>query len=204
VARTGDIGYFKIISESSIAAGVRRIEAVTGMQAVQYAQGLEQELNAMAQEFKVKREEIRTKMNQLLDRNKHLEKELERVSSKLAANASQDLILQAKLVQGIQVIAAEVTVSDVKALRQLMDEIKSKLKPAVIVLGQCEGDKVNLIVGVTDDCPPALHAGNLINQLAPQVGGRGGGRRDMAQAGGNNPGALASLLASVPGLVATV
>jgi alanyl-tRNA synthetase len=197
VARTGDIGFFKIVAESGIAAGVRRVEAVTGRGAVEFVQALDRELHHAAFLLKSPPSEIGQKISQVQDTVRALEKELARLKSKVAASQGDDLAAQAIEVRGIKVLAASLDGADAKSLRETMDKLKDKLKSAVIVLGAVEGGKVQLAAGVTADATGRVKAGDLVNFVAQQVGGKGGGRADMAMAGGTDPSKLAPALASV-------
>ncbi len=196
VKRTGDIGVFKIISETGVAAGVRRIEAVSGDVAMAWIEQGEAALRNVAQLLNAKRENANEKVAQLLDRNKQLEKELAQLKAKMASSAGGDLASQAKDINGVKVLAARLDGVDAKSLRDTVDQLKNKLGSAAIVLATVEGNKISLIAGVTKDQISKVKAGDLVNQVAMQVGGKGGGRPDMAQAGGNQPEALDSALAS--------
>jgi alanyl-tRNA synthetase len=197
VARTGDIGFFKIVVESGIAAGVRRVEAVTGRGAVEFVQALDRELHHAASLLKAPVSELGQKIAQVQDTVKSLEKELARLKSRLASSQGDDLAAQAIDVRGIKVLAAAMEGADAKALRETMDKLKDKLKSAVIVLGAIEDGKVQLAAGVTADATGRVKAGDLVNYVAQQVGGKGGGRADMAMAGGTDPASLPAALASV-------
>ncbi|MCE2680820.1 MAG: alanine--tRNA ligase [Burkholderiales bacterium] len=197
VERTGDIGLFKILAESGVAAGIRRLEATTGVGALAHVQTMESQLSVMASALRAPAAELPGKIGQLLDNAKALEKELARLKSKLAASQGDELLEQVKVVKGVNTLAALLEGADVKTLRETADKIKDKLKSVALVLAACEGDKVSLIATVTPDLTARLKAGELVNQVALQVGGKGGGRPDMAQAGGNNPLALPDALASV-------
>ena len=197
VARTGDIGFFKIVSESGVAAGVRRVEAVTGRGAVDYVQALDRDLQHAAFLLKAPASEVAQKITQIQENVKSLERELARLKSKLAASRGDDLASQAVEVNGVKVLAASLEGGDAKSLRETMDQLKAKLKSAVIVLGAVEGDRVQLAAGVTADATAKVKAGDLVNYIAQQVGGQGGGRADMAMAGGTDPSKLKSALASV-------
>ena len=198
VSRTGDIGLFKIVSESGIAAGVRRIEAVPARNALQYIEEGEQQLMTIAGMLKANRENTRDRVQQMLERNRQLEKELEQLKSKLASNQGSDLISQAQEIGDTKVLAARLDGMDVKTLRSTLDQLKDKLGSSAIVLGAVNDGKVNLIAGVSKDRTDRIKAGEMINAVAQQVGGKGGGRPDMAQAGGTDPAALDGALASVP------
>ena len=206
VSRVGDIGLFKIVGESGIAAGVRRIEAVTGEGALDWVAQSDQILRDLASMVKGSREDVEEKVQQLIDRSRKLEKEIGTLKSRLASGQGSDLSTQAIDVQGVKVVAARVDGADAAALRAAVDQLKSKLHSAAIVLGAAQGaDKVLLIAGITSDQTARLKAGDLINAVAQQVGGKGGGRPDLAQAGGTNPAALDAALASVvPWVTATL
>jgi alanyl-tRNA synthetase len=197
VARTGDIGFFKIAAEGGIAAGVRRVEAVTGRGAVEFVQTLDRELHHAAFLLKAPPSELGQKIAQVQDTVKSLEKELARLKSRLASNQGDDLAAQAIDVRGTKVLAAAMEGADAKSLRETMDKLKDKLGSAVIVLGAVDGGKVQLAAGVTADATGKVKAGDLVNYVAQQVGGKGGGRADMAMAGGTDPSKLAPALASV-------
>ncbi|WP_119629976.1 alanine--tRNA ligase [Methylocaldum marinum] len=198
VTRAGDIGLFKIVSETGVAAGVRRIEAVTGEAAVAWIEKSDRILNTLGERMKAGRDALDEKVSQLIERNRTLEKELERLKGKLASAAGDDLVARAVSVDGIKVLAAKVDESDPKGLRDLVDQLRNKLGSAAIVLGSVKEDKVTLIAGVTKDQIDRIKAGDLVNAVAVQVGGKGGGRADMAQAGGTNPAMLDAALQSVP------
>ena len=202
VVRAGDIGLFKLVAETGIAAGIRRVEAVTGLGALALVEGEEAQLADLARLLKSDRDKLTVKLEQVLERARRLEKELEQVKGKMASDAGAELSEQAELINGIHVLARDMDGADPKTLRDTVDQLKSKLGTAVIVLGTVKGDKVNLVAGVTGDSTQKVPAGDLINFVAQQVGGRGGGRPDLAQAGGNNPSALQDALASVSGWVA--
>jgi alanyl-tRNA synthetase len=197
VSRTGDIGLFKIVMEAGVAAGVRRIEAVCGDVAVVRMQQQQALLDGVAAELKAQPAEAAARVAQILDNVKTLEKELARLKSKLAASQGDDLMSQAVDVKGIKVLAAVLEGADATALRETLDKLKDKLKSAAIVLASTGEGKVSLIAGVTADLTGKIKAGELVNFVAQQVGGKGGGRPDMAQAGGTNPAAVPGALASV-------
>ncbi len=197
VKRSGDIGLFKVVSEGGVAAGIRRIEAVTGDGALDYIQRQQQTLLDAAGALKAQPQEINQKIAQVLDNVKSLEKELMRLKSKLAAAQGDDLSASAVDVNGAKVLAAEIDGADAKALRETLDKLKDKLGSAAIVLASREGGKVTLIAGVTADLTAKVKAGELVNHVAIQCGGKGGGRPDMAQAGGTLPDNLPKALASV-------
>lgn len=198
VERAGDIGIFKIVSESGIASGIRRIEAVTGESALNWINENENNLSNIANLVKSSKSEAKDKVVQLLERNRALEKELNQLKAKLASQAGSDLIENAIEINGLKVLAHKIDGADPKTLRDTLDQLKNKLGSAAIVLGTSSGSKVNLIAGVTKDQTDRIKAGDLVNAVAVQVGGKGGGRPDMAQAGGNNPAALDAALQSVP------
>ena len=197
VTRTGDIGLFKIVSESGVAAGVRRVEAVTGDNALTLVQQQQALISEAAGAFKAPASELPAKIAQVLDNVKALEKELAKLKSKLASSQGDDLADQAADIKGAKVLAATLDGADVTALRETMDKLKDKLKSAAIVLASVADGKVTLIAGVTADLTGKVKAGELVNQVAQQVGGKGGGRPDMAQAGGTQPENLPAALASV-------
>ena len=197
VTRTGDIGLFKIESESGVAAGIRRIEAVTGKHAFDYLYDTEAQLNAIAGIVKGSRKDVRDKVEQMSQRLRAAEKELEQIKSKLASTQGDSLTDQVTDVAGVKVLAAQLDGIAPKELRDTLDRLKDKLGSAAIVLATVEGDKVSLVAGITKNLTKTLHAGELIKMVAERVGGKGGGRSDMAQAGGNNPAALASALSDV-------
>ena len=200
VQRTGDIGYCKIINEGGVAAGIRRIEAITGDAAVAHAEALEARWGELAELLRGDRDSLPTRVQQLLERNRQLEKDLERLKARLASGSGGggDLADQAVDVQGTRVVAARLDGVDAKTLRNAVDRLKDKLKTAAVVLATVEDGKVRLVAGVTNDRTNRLKAGELVNMVAEQVGGRGGGRADMAQAGGSDPGGLDAALQGVP------
>ncbi len=196
VNRSGDIGLFKITSESGVAAGVRRIEAVTGQHALAYFYANEERLDRIAHTVKAATDQVEAKVAQLAERNRALEKELQQLKGQLATRAGGDIMSNAVDVGGLKVLAARLDGADSKTLRDTLDKLKDKLGSGAVVLGAAEGDKVSLVAGVTKDQTKNIKAGELVNFVAGQVGGRGGGRPDMAQAGGNNPAALDGALNS--------
>ncbi len=202
VARTGDIGFFKIVAEGGVAAGIRRVEAVTGDNALAWVQAQEAALNAAAAALKAPPSELEAKIGQLIESAKAAERELAKLKTKAAASAGADLAGSAIDVKGAKVLAVTLDGADVKSLRETMDKLKDKLKSAAIVLSSVVDGRVTLIAGVTPDLTPKVKAGELVNHVAQQVGGKGGGRPDMAQAGGTDPAALPAALASVAGWVA--
>ncbi|HEU0219605.1 MAG TPA: alanine--tRNA ligase [Gallionella sp.] len=201
VKRTGDIGLFKIVAESGVAAGVRRVEAVTGEGALALVQQQEMQLRQVADAVKAQPQEAAARIGQILDNVKNLEKELARLKSKLAGAQGDDLVNQALEINGVKVLAALLEGADATVLRETLDNLKDKLKSAAIVLAAVDGDKINLIAGVTSGLTAKIKAGELVNMVAQQVGGKGGGRPDMAMAGGTQPEHLVVALASVPAWV---
>jgi alanyl-tRNA synthetase len=197
VQRTGDIGIFKIVGESGVAAGIRRVEAVTGENALRLLQKLDEKVNAAAAALKTHPEELLQRLLQLQDHAKSLEKELERMGSKLAASQGEELLSAAIDIKGIKVLATRLDGVDAKALRETLDQLKNKLKSAAIVLASVQDGKVQLAAGVTADAMNRVKAGELVNFVAQQVGGKGGGKPDMAMAGGTNPADLTKALESV-------
>jgi alanyl-tRNA synthetase len=199
VERTGDIGLFKIVAEGGVAAGIRRVEAVTGENALAWVQRLSASLNEAAAAIKAPAAEVPAKIGQLLENVRALEKELSRLKGKLAASQGDDLADQAIDIKGIKVLAATLEGADAKSLRETVDMLKNKLKTAAIVLAAVDGGRVQLAAGVTADATSRIAAGDLVNFVAQQVGGKGGGRADMAMAGGTDAAALPKALASVRG-----
>ena len=197
VGRTGDIGVFKIISESGVASGVRRVEAVTGHAALDYFQSLESTVEAAADSLKANPAALQNRIDQVLDNVKALEKEVAALKGKLASSQGDELMLQAVDVKGIKVLAVKLDGADAKTLRDTMDKLKDKLKTAVIVLAAVDGDKVQIAAGVTQDSVGKVKAGELVNFVAQQVGGKGGGKADMAMAGGTDASKLSEALKSV-------
>jgi alanyl-tRNA synthetase len=197
VQRTGDIGVFTITAEGGVAAGVRRVEAVTGLNALAYMQGMETMLGGVAGTLKVTPGEVHARVDGLLSQVRDLEKELAALKGKLASAQGDELLTQAVDVKGIKVLAAVLQGADAKVLRDTMDKLKDKLKTAAIVLAAVDGDKVQLAAGVTADSTGKVKAGELVNFVAQQVGGKGGGKPDMAMAGGTNAAALPQALAGV-------
>ncbi len=198
VKRTGDIGLFKIVAESGVAAGVRRVEAVTGEGALALVQEQERQLQQVADAVKSQPQETAARVAQILDNVKSLEKELAAMKSRLASAQGDELLAQAQDINGVKVLAARLEGADAAVLRETLDKLKDKLKSAVILLAAVNDAKVSLIAGVTADSTAKVKAGELVNFIAQQVGGKGGGRPDMAQAGGTQPEHLAKALASVP------
>ncbi|ODS92044.1 MAG: alanine--tRNA ligase [Comamonas sp. SCN 65-56] len=202
VARTGDIGLFKIVAESGVAAGIRRVEAITGENALAYLQSLEATVRDAAGALRAPTDELTQRISAALDHAKALEKEIAQLKGKLAASQGDELAEQAVEVKGIKVLAAVLPGADAKTLRETMDKLKDKLKSAAIVLAAVDDDKVQIAAGVTKAETARLKAGELVNFVAQQVGGKGGGKPDMAMAGGSDAAGLPKALASVPGWVA--
>jgi alanyl-tRNA synthetase len=201
VARSGDIGLFKIVAEGGIAAGVRRVEAITGINALRYAQEQERRVHGMSALLKVQPDDVAERVATLMDNQRALEKEVQRLKSKLAASQGGDLAARVVEVAGSKVLATTLDGADVATLRETMDKLKDKLGSAVIVLASVADGKVSLIAGVTADLTAKVKAGEVVNMVAQQVGGKGGGRPDMAQAGGTDPAGLPAALESVRGWV---
>ncbi len=197
VARTGDIGFFKIVSEGGVAAGIRRIEAVTGLVALQRVQAISRKMDEAAIALKTQPDELVNRIVQLQDQMKGLERELVAVKARFASNQGDDLAGKAVDVNGVNVLSAIIDGADVAGLRNTLDKLKDKLKTAVVVLATVKEGRVSLIAGVTSDLTSKMKAGELVNYVAKQVGGKGGGRPDMAQAGGSDPSSLPEALESV-------
>jgi alanyl-tRNA synthetase len=202
VQRTGDIGFFTIIAEGGVAAGVRRVEAVTGMAALEYVQGMEATLGGVAGTLKVVSKEVPARVRAMMEQVRDLEKELAQLKGRLAGAQGDELVSSSVEINGVKVLAAKLEGADAKALRETMDKLKDKLKSAVIVLAAADGDKVQIAAGVTADVMAKIKAGDLVNFVAGQVGGKGGGKPDMAMAGGTDASKLPEALASVQGWVA--
>ncbi len=202
VQRTGDIGLFKVVAETGVAAGVRRIEAVTGDNALDYLQGLEATLHQLGAALKAAPAELPARLGQLQEQLRSLEKELAAAKGRLASSQGDELMALAVDVQGVKVLAARLDGADAKALRETLDKLKDKLKTAAIVLASVDAGKVQLAAGISADCTERLKAGELVNHVARQVGGKGGGKADMAMAGGTDPSGLDAALASVRAWVA--
>ncbi|MBA1147470.1 alanine--tRNA ligase [Ectothiorhodospiraceae bacterium WFHF3C12] len=198
VQRTGDIGLFKVTSETGVSAGVRRLEAVTGERAVEWVQTQEHRLKNIGHALRSSPENVELRLEQTIERSRGLEKEVERLKQKLASQTGRDLTAEAVDVDGLKVLATKVDGGDAKALRNTCDQLKNKLGSAAIVLAAVEDEKVKLVAGVTKDHTDRVKAGELVNFVAEQVGGRGGGRPDFAQAGGSDPGGVDAALGSVP------
>jgi alanyl-tRNA synthetase len=198
VGHAGDIGLFRITAETGVASGVRRIEAVTGARALAWVRDNEQRLARIAELVKGSREDVDERVGQLLERSRLLEKELQQLKGKLASSQGTDLAAQAVEIDGLKVLAARLDGADSKVLRETLDQLKNKLGSAAVVLAAVDGDKVSLVAGVTKDRTGQIKAGELVNMVATRVGGKGGGRPDMAQAGGNQPANLDAALQAVP------
>ncbi len=198
VRRAGDIGLFRIVSEGGIASGVRRIEAMTGAGAYDFVVQTDHKLHEIAALLKGSRDDVEDKVRQLVERSRRLEKEVAQLKDKLASGTGKDLAAEADTIGGLKVVATQVDGADAAALRNAVDQLKNRLGSAVVVLGSVDAEgKVVLIAGVTPDAVDRVKAGDLVNHVARQVGGRGGGRADMAQAGGTEPGNLSAALGSV-------
>ena len=202
VQRTGDIGLFKVVSEGGVAAGVRRIEAITGEAAVEYMEQNEALIKEVSGLLRGSRDDVRDKVKDAVEKIRQMEKEIRALKDRLASGQGADLASEAIDVQGVKVVATKVEGADAGALRNAADKLKSKLKSAVVVLASVElPSKIVLVAGVTDDLTSRIKAGEIVGAVATKVGGKGGGRPDFAQAGGNNPAALDAALAEVEGLV---
>jgi alanyl-tRNA synthetase len=202
VERTGDIGLFKIVAESGVAAGIRRVEAVTGANALAYLQSLEGTVQRLAGALRAAPAEVPARLAQVLEHVRSLEKELAALKGRLASSQGGDLAARAIDVKGLKVLAARLDGADAKTLRDTLDKLKDKLKTAVVVLAAVDGARVQIAAGVTADSTARVKAGELVNFVAQQVGGKGGGKADMAMAGGSDPARLPEALASVEGWVA--
>ena len=202
VRRTGDIGLFKIVAEGGVAAGIRRIEAVTGDNALAYLQSLEGTVQGIAGTLKAAPAEVSGRLAQVMEQMRALEKEVAALKGRLASSQGDELLARAVDVKGLKVLAATLDGADAKTLRETMDKLKDKLKTAAIVLAAVDGGRVQLAAGVTADSVGRVKAGDLVNFVAQQVGGKGGGKPDLAMAGGSEPAKLGSALASVAGWVA--
>jgi alanyl-tRNA synthetase len=202
VERTGDIGLFKVVAESGVAAGIRRIEAITGDNALGYLQSLEDTVDGVAASLHATPAEVPARLGAVLDHVRQLEKEIEKLKGKLASAQGDELVLQAIDVKGIKVLAAKLDGADARTLRDTMDKLKDKLKTAAIVLAAVDGDKVQIAAGVTADSIGRIKAGELVNFVAQQVGGKGGGKPDIAMSGGTDASKLAGALASVQAWIA--
>ena len=198
VERAGDIGFFKIVSETGVAAGVRRVEAVTGLNAVEWVEHTESLIQTVGERVKSGRDGLDEKIQQILDRSRQLEKELEKLQAKLASAAGSDLASQALDIGGLKLLVSRLDDADPKSLRDLVDQLKNKLGSAAILVAAVKDGKISLAAGVTQDQTARIKAGDLVNLVAMQVGGKGGGRPDFAQAGGNDPTKLDAALGEVP------
>jgi alanyl-tRNA synthetase len=201
VERAGDIGLFKFTGESGVAAGVRRVEAVTGREAYEWVVRTDQVLRDIAAMLRGSREDVDEKVRELVERSRRLEKEVQQLKSKLASGQGGDLSVQAKDVGGVKVLAARIDGADARALRDAVDQLKSRLGSSVIVLASVQEGKVVLVAGVSDDLLARMKAGEIAGLVAAKIGGRGGGRADFAQAGGTQPENLGAALAAVESLV---
>jgi alanyl-tRNA synthetase len=201
VDRVGEIGQFKIVSESAIGSGVRRIMAVAGEAAVEHIQRMEKQLQTVAHTLKVSPEATPSRLKQMMERNHQLEKEVAALKSSLASSGSDSLLDNVKEINDIKVLSARMDDLDAGDLRDSIDHLKDRLGNAVVVLSSVDGEKVRIAVGVSKDLSTRIKAGNLVNFVASQVGGKGGGRPDFAQAGGNRPDLLDEALSSVYGWV---
>ena len=201
VTRTGDIGLFKIVGESSVAAGVRRIEALTGSAALRHVQKTEQALYDAAQRLKDAPQKVADRIEKLLAEHKALEKEVERLKSAMATRSVAEAENDVHLVNGVKVLARKVDVDSPAALREMVDRFRDKMESGIVVLGAASGGKALLIVGVTPDLTDRYHAGNIIKGLSAIVGGRGGGKADLAQAGGSQPEKLEAAIAQACDLI---
>ena len=201
VKAVGDIGLFKVLSEGGVAAGVRRIEALTGSVALDWIEQEEERLIRVSGMLKGPREELDDRVSSLIERNRSLEKELDALKSRLASDAGKDLASAAREVAGVKVLAARLDGADPKSLRTTLDQLKDRLGSAVIVLATESDGRVSLVAGVTKDLTGRLKAGDLIREVAAKVGGKGGGRPDMAQAGGSDPAGIPDALGLVPAWV---
>ena len=201
VSRSGDIGLFKIVSEGGIAAGVRRIVALTGKEALAWVYSMEDRIGRISDAMKADAETVADRVETMLARNRDLERDLDRLKIRIAASHGDDLAAQAVDVDGLKVLAAKIDGADPKALRETVDRLKRKLGSAAVVLAAVNGGKVALVAGVTKDSVDRIEAGLLVNHVARQVGGRGGGRPELAQAGGNDPARVEQAIRSVPGWV---
>ena len=201
VSRAGDIGLFKIVSETGVAAGVRRLEALSGDGAYAWLSALDASTARLAALMKADRDGLEERVQQLLGRNRELEKMVEGLKARVASAHGDELLAKAVEIDGIKILAERFDGADPKSLRDTLDQLKNKLGSAAVVLATVNGEKINIVAGVTPDAVDRVKAGPLVNHVASQVGGKGGGRPDMAQAGGNDPSQLDKALASVPGWV---
>ena len=201
VSRAGDVGLFKIVSEGGIAAGVRRIVALTGEEALAWVHSMEDRIERIASSMKADRETVVDRVEAMLARSRELERDLDRLKARVAASRGDDLAAQAVEIDGLKVLAAKIDGADPKALRETVDRLKTRLGSAAVVLATVNAGKVALVAGVTKDCTDRIEAGMLANHVARQVGGRGGGRPELAQAGGNDPSRVDQAISSVQGWV---
>ena len=201
VSRAGDVGLFKIVSEGGIAAGVRRIVALTGEAALSWVHSMEDRIERIAHSMKADAETVVDRVDAMLARSRELERDLERLKTRVAASHGDDLAAQAVDIEGLKVLAAKIDGADPKALRKTVDRLKSRLGSAAVVLASVNAGKVALVAGVTKDCTDRIEASMLANHVARQVGGRGGGRAELAQAGGNDPSRVDQAISSVQGWV---
>jgi alanyl-tRNA synthetase len=199
VARTGDIGLFKIVGEGGVAAGIRRIEALTGEGAVAWVESLEDRVQRASERLKTAPEQLEERLTQWLDERRQLEKEVERLKATLANRTGTDLVSQAEELAGIKLLVSSLEGADAKVLRETADQLKNRLGSAIVVLGAVRDGKVMLVAGVTSDLTPRVKAGELVDWLSRKVGGKGGGRPDMAQGGGTDPARLPQALQEVAG-----
>ena len=194
VAYTGEIGFMKLINESGVAAGVRRIEAVTGQKAWQYIRKMEEEIAELEYILRSPRGELVSKVKKLFEEEKQLKREIEKLKSQIASNYSQDVLNRTKTINGIKVLSAQVEISDPKTIRDFADNLRHRLGSGIVVLGAKNEDKAILVVMVSKDLASKFPAGEIIKPIASVIGGRGGGRPDMAQAGGKHPEKLEAAL----------
>ncbi len=197
VQRTGDIGVFKLRAETGVAAGVRRIEAITGEGALEWLRSREQTLREIGELLHGSEDDVATRVARLVAQQRELERQLKQLQSKLAGSQSDDLLRQARKIDGVTVLAAEVEGADDRALRDLADRLRDQIRSGVVVLGTARGERALLLAAVTRDLTKRYHAGNIIKQIAPLVGGGGGGKPDLAQAGGKDPTKLREALEAV-------
>jgi alanyl-tRNA synthetase len=203
IRAAGDIGLFKIVQETGIAAGVRRVEAVTGAKALELVRREEEILDRLAAALKSERNQLEPRLQKLLERQRELEREIESLQGRLNASRAGELLEQAREVAGVRVLAVRVDGADGKGLREMADQLRERLTSGVIILGSAAGGKANLLVAVTRDLAGRLPAGRLVQKLAEQVGGKGGGRPDLAQAGGTRPEHLDRALGAADELIAS-
>jgi alanyl-tRNA synthetase len=196
VHRTGDIGLFRIVSEGAVAAGIRRIEAVAGESALHYVRQQQAQLNALSQSLRVPAEQLSTKLGAVLERQRELERQVAQLQSKLASQAGSDLASSVQDLAGYSVIIAQVDVSEVRALRELVDQLKQKLGSGLVLLGANIDGKAQLAAGVTKDLTAQCKAGDFVNAAAQALGGKGGGKPDLAMAGGKDPAQIPAALAA--------